>query len=130
MRRHGAEVFPLDVSYVHAGDLRLLFAQLAALGDFNAEMVISTPTAMHALHCKTGNIVLGDGRYVPNNLFIDNLRLPTVLIWDTMAELFATLGIPSLDPANSRSGVLADMRAQINDPLCFHYAFDQQHVDT
>ena len=131
MREHGAEVFPLDVSYVHAGDLYHLFNQLgSAFREFRAEMVVSTPTAMHALRCKTGNIVMGDGRYVQSNLFIDNLRLPTILIWDTMAELFATLGLPTLDPAASRSGVLADLRAQINDPLCFHCAFDQQHVDT
>jgi hypothetical protein len=130
LREHGAAVFPLDVSYVHTGDLSLLFRQLGPLNEFGPELVVSTPTAMHALHCKTGNIVLGDGRYVPNNLFIDGLRLPTILIWDTMAELFATLGVPSLDPTKSRRGVLADLAAQINDPLCFHCAFDQQHVDT
>lgn len=130
LRAHGAEVFPFDVSYAHAGDLGGMFRQMGPLLDFRPEMVVSTPTAMHALHCKTGNIVLGDGRYAPNNLFVDNLKLPTVLIWDTMAELFATLGVPTLDPARSRSGVLADLRAQINDPLCFHCAFDQEHVDT
>jgi len=130
LREQGAAVFPLDVSYVHSGNLGLLFSQLGPLNDFAPEVVVSTPTAMHALHCKTGNIVLGDGRYVPNNLFVDGLRLPTILIWDTMAELFATLGVPNLDPARSRRGVLDDLRAQINDPLIFHCAFDQQHVDT
>jgi hypothetical protein len=130
LRAHGAEVFPFDVSYVHAGDLGLMFRQVGALRDFRPEMVLSTPTAMHALHCKTGNIVLGDGRYVPSNLFVDNLKLPTILIWDTMAELFATLGIPNLDPDRSRRGVLADLSAQINDPLCFHCALDRQHVET
>jgi hypothetical protein len=130
LRAHGAEVFPFDVSYVHTGDIRLLFKQISELNAFRPEMVVSTPTAMHALHCKTGNIVLGDGRYVPNNLFIDNLKLPTILIWDTFTELFVTLGITTLDPARSRGGVLADMRAQINDPLYYHCAFDQQHVDT
>ena len=129
LRQHGAHVFPLDVSYVHAGNLALLFRQLNALNDFRPELVVSTPAAVHALHCKTGNIVGGDGRYVPNNLFIDNLRLPTVLIWDAMAEMFATLGTPTLDPERSRTGVLADLRAQINDPLCFHIVFDQEHVD-
>lgn len=135
LRRHGAEVFPLDVSYVHAsnpglgGNLGLLFRQLPALHDFRPEIVLSTPTATHALHCKTGNIVTGDGRYVPNNLFIDSMKLPTVLVWDAMGQLFTALGLPSLDPEKSRSGVLADLRAQINDPLCYHIAFDQEHVD-
>ena len=130
LREQGAAVFPFDVSYVHSGNLSLLFNQLGALNEFAPEMVVSIPTAMHALHCKTGSIVLGDGRYVPNNVFVDGLKLPTILIWDTMAELFATLGVPSLDPERSRRGVLDDLRAQINDPLVFHYAFDQQHVDT
>src|SRR5581483_8777929 len=129
LRRCGAEVFPFDVSYVHKGDLGMLFRQLGPLHAFRPEMVLATPMATHALHCKTGNIVAGDGRYVPNNLFIDSLKLPTVLIWDAMAQLFTALGVPSLDPARSRIGVLADLRAQINDPLCFHVAFDQEHVD-
>jgi hypothetical protein len=130
LRRYGAEVFPLDVSYAHSGNLMMLFEQMNALNDFGPEMAISTPYAVNALRCKTGNIVAGDGRYVPNNLFLDNLQLPTVLLWDTMAEMFATLGVPSLDPSKSRSGVLADMHAQMNNPLCFHCAIDQRHVDT
>jgi hypothetical protein len=130
LRENGAEVFPFDMSYVHDGDVAKLFRQLPPLTAFDPEMVVSMPTAMHAMRCKTGRVVLDDGRYVPNNLFIDNLKLPTILIWDTMAELFMALGVPMLDPAKSRSGVLADLRTQINDPLCFHCAFDQQHVDT
>ncbi len=130
MRRHGAEIFLFDVGYVHRGDLSMLFHQLGPLAEFRPDMVISTPTAMHVLRCKTGNIVLGDGRYVPDNLFVTNLRLPTIFIWDTMAEMFATLGVPYLDPQRSRSHVLDDLRVQINDPLCYHCAFDQQHVDT
>jgi hypothetical protein len=130
MRYHGAEVFPLDVGYFHNNNLTQLFRQLNELHGFNPEMVVSTPAAAHAMHCKTGNVVAGDGRYVPNNLFIDNLKLPTIFIWDTMADLFTALGVPSLDPERSRQGVLADLRDQLNDPLCFHCAFDQQHVDT
>jgi len=130
MRHYGAEVFPLDVGYFHNNNLTQLFSQLNALVDFHPEMVVSTPAAVHAMHCKTGNVVAGDGRYAPNNLFIDNLKLPTVFIWDTMADLFTALGVPSVDPERSRRGVLADLRDQLNDPLCFHCAFDQQHVDT
>jgi Glycosyl transferases group 1 len=129
MRHHGAEVFPLDVGYFHNNNLTLLFSQLDALREFRPEMVVSTPAAVHAMHCKTGNVVAGDDRYAPNNLFIDNLKLPTIFIWDTMADLFTALGVPRVDPDRSRQGVLADLRDQLNNPLCFHCAFDQQHVD-
>ncbi len=129
LRAQGAEVMPFDTSYAYKGDLSLMFPQIQALHDFKPEVVVSSG-ALQALHCRTGQVVMGDGRYVPNNVFVDNMQLPTVLIWDGIAEVFAMLGAPSLDPRASRSGVLAALRDQINNPLYFHCLLDSNHLDT
>ncbi len=130
MRACGAEVFPFDVGYSASADLGSLAKQIAQLSQFKPEVVVSTPGIPQVLRCRTGTFIGQDGWYVPNNLFVDNLGLPTIMMWDTMAYLFNSLRRVSLDPAESRSGVLAVAREQINHPLYFHCLFDQQHIDT
>src|SRR5579862_2962168 len=118
LRDCGAEVFPFETSYAYKGDLTAMFPQIAALHEFRPDLVISNG-ALQALNCRTGQVVMADGRYAPNNLFVDNLRLPTIVVWDGIAEVFASLGQPGLDPSTSRSGLLEAMRDQINNPLYF-----------
>ena len=129
LRACGAEVFPFDVTYSETGDARALFAQVKALGDFKPQLVISTAGLTQVLRCRTGRLTMADGWFVPNNLFVDNLGLPTILLWDTMIEPVASLRAGSLVLGESRSGVLERARDQINSPLYFHLAYDQQHVD-
>jgi hypothetical protein len=129
LRARGAEVFPFDMSYVYTGNLVQLFAQMPRLGEFRPDLVVSNG-AVHALHCRTGSVVMANGRYVPNNLFVDNMKLPTVLIWDGIAEVFGTLGLPNLDPELSRDGIIEALRDQINNPLFFHCFLDADHVTT
>lgn len=128
LRACGAEVFPFDASYAYQGNLTRLFPQVGKLHDFKPDLVISNG-ALQALHCRTGQVVMGDGRYVPNNLFVDNMRLPTLLVWDGIAEAFATLGQPGLDPKTSRAGVRAALSDQINNPLYYHCLLDREHLE-
>jgi hypothetical protein len=74
--------------------------------------------------------MMPNGRFLPNNLFVDNMKLPTIVVWDGIAEVFATLGNPSFDPARSIDGTLAALRDQINNPLFFHCFLDQDHITT
>ena len=129
MRACGAEVFPFDVGYSARGDMPALYQQIGRLSEFKPEVVVSTPNVTQVLRCRSGNLISRDGWYVPNNLFVDNLGIPTIMIWDTMAYFFNSLRVVSLDPRESRDGVLAALRDQINHPLYFHCALDQQHVD-
>lgn len=129
LRACGAEVFPVDVTYSARGDLGALYDQIRRLAEFKPEVAISTPNVTQILRCRTGNFTGRDGWYVPNNLFVDNLRIPTIMIWDTPAYFFNSLRAVSLDPKESRAGVLAVLRDQINNPLYFHCALDQHHVD-
>jgi hypothetical protein len=125
----GAEVFPFDVSYSQTGDSRALFAQVTALAAFKPQLVVTTAGPTQVFRCRTGRITMADGWFVPNNLFVDNLGLPTILLWDTMMEMVAGLRAGSLVVGESRAGVLERARDQINNPLYFHLAFDQQHVN-
>jgi len=129
MRALGAEVFPFDVGYSATGDMSALYRQVSQLAEFKPEVVVSTPGVMQVLRCRTGNLVARDGWYVPNNLFVDNLGLPTIMMWDTMAVFFNAMRVVSLDPKESRAGMLVALREQINHPLYYHCPVDQQHVD-
>jgi hypothetical protein len=61
---------------------------------------------------------------------VDNFNFPTVMMWNIMADFFAQLGVVTLDPMPSRPAMLEALRDQINNPLYFNCALDQQHVDT
>ncbi len=131
LRAHGAEVFPFDVTYSQTGDTRALFSQIGALGGFRPQIALSTGGGgpQQLLRCRTGRITMTDGWYVPNNLFVDHLHLPTILMWDSMVEFVTTLRAGSLVLADSPTGVIARARDQIASPLYYHMAFDQQNVD-
>lgn len=129
LRACGAEVFPFDVTYSQTGDARALFGQIRALVDFKPQLVVTTGGPTQVFRCRTGRITMPDGWFVPNNLFVDHLGLPTILLWDTMIEMVSGLRASSLVLGESHSGVLARARDQINSPLFYHLALDQDHVD-
>jgi len=129
LRACGAEVFPFDVAYSQTGDSRALFAQVRALSAFKPELVLGTGGPTQVFRCRTGRITMADGWFVPNNLFVDHLGLPTIVTWDTMLEMVTALRDASLVLSQSLLGVIERTRDLINNPLFFHVSSDQQHVD-
>jgi hypothetical protein len=128
LRACGAEVYPFDVTYSHTGDVQAFFDQVTPLAAFKPQLVVGTGSPGQVLRCKTGRITLPDGWFTPNNLFVDHLGLPTILLWDTLIDLI-TIRADSLVLAESQGGLLARVRDQLDNPLYYHVSLDQQHLD-
>jgi len=128
MRAKGAVVLPVDTAWAYAGDLRSGLRCVAEIADFKPDLALPLPSATHGLIYRFG-LIDAQGWASPNNLFVDQLGLPTILMWDGVIEMFAQLRVPTFEPGASVPGMLARLRDQLKSPLYYHYAFDRGNVE-
>jgi hypothetical protein len=128
MRAKGAVVLPVDTGWAYAGDLQSGFKCLAEIAAFKPDLVLPLPTATHGLIYRFGQVD-AQGWASPNNLFVDQMGLPTILMWDGVIEMFVQMRVPTFEPDASVPGMLARLRDQLKSPLYYHYAFDAGNVE-
>jgi hypothetical protein len=122
LRALGAEVVGLDVAAFNCRNERYIGDAIAKLRAFRPDVALALPNALYSLLCMTPK---------QENVFIDILQIPTLLLWDhgllqLPKQILAPL--PST-PAEASAGAIRRLRKILNHPLYFHYSPDRGHID-
>lgn len=125
LRRIGADVLAIPIEPFASGRLEDAKETLDTIERFGPDLAIGLHDAGYALLCG-----VRPGPAEPlENVFVDRLGLPTVLLWDHALLQFAPLLLGALPdrPDDSRPGCLALFRDRLSHPLYLHVARDSGH---
>jgi glycosyl transferase family 1 len=129
LRALGASIYELSTEAVYRNDKAALARQIAEIHVFAPDAVIGTPHAGYAL--QGGMIAEPDsGGGTSRNLFLDLLKVPTILYWDHVLTQAARYLIPSWPggPQESVPDVAARLKHLLMHPLAVHFFPDSGHV--
>ena len=129
LRALGASVYEFATEAIYWNDRASLDRQIQDIRAFAPDAVIGTQHAGYALQ---GAMVSDpDGLQIaPRNLFLDVLRVPTVLFWDhvlTQAARYTIQRWPK-DPQDSAPGTVSRLKRLLQHPLALHFFPDSGHV--
>lgn len=121
-RRLGACVLPVDTAGFVVQNPEHIRNTLASLRSFKPDVALSTPNAGYALLCKTAE---------DRNVFVDELEIPSIMLWDHGLLQFPKLCLDPLPsvPAEAAGGAIERMRTLLDRPLYRHYSPDRGHID-
>ena len=122
MRSLGADVFEVDVYAFALGNKFRIDETVAALRSFRPDVAVALPNSGYVLNCVTP---------AGENVFVDVLQVPTVMLWDHGLLQFPKLLLNPLphDPQEGRLGSVKKLRRVLNHPLYFHYSPDRGHIE-
>lgn len=121
LRELGATVFDLDVAGFTCRNETYIQEVLRLLKSFRPDVALALPNALYSLLCTTPE---------QENVFVDILQIPTVLLWDHgLLQLPRQILQPlPATPAEACEGSIRRLRKVLNHPLYFHYSPDRGHI--
>jgi Glycosyl transferases group 1 len=122
LRMLGAEVMALDVAAFNCRNEAYTKDIIASLKTFRPNLAMALPNALYSLLCVTPK---------QENIFIDILQIPTLLLWDHgLLQLPRQILVPlPSTPAEASKGAIRRLRKILNHPLYHHYSPDRGHID-
>ena len=121
LRDLGATVFDLDTGGFIVRNELYIDGAVEALKSFRPDVAVSLPNAGYALLCTTLD---------QNNVFLDVLQIPTVMLWDHGLFQFPKLALEPLPKtaAEGTDGAIGRLRKMLDHPLYIHYSPDRGHI--
>ena len=121
LRDLGASVFELEVASLISENDLYLKDLIQSLRSFRADVALSLPNALYVLLCKTAN---------RENILVDVLRIPTLMLWDHgLLQLpQQILGPLPPVPEGASFGCIRRLKKVLNNPLFVHYSPDRGHI--
>jgi hypothetical protein len=122
LRIQGAEVVALDVAAFNCRNEAYAKDVIASLQTFRPDLALALPNALYSLLCVTPK---------QENIFIDILQIPTLLLWDHgLLQLPKQILMPlPSTPEEAFTGAVRRLRKILNHPLYRHYSPDRGHID-
>jgi hypothetical protein len=121
LRDLGATVFDLDTGGFIVHNELYIDGAVEALKSFRPDVAVSLPNAGYALLCTTLD---------QNNVFLDVLQIPTVMLWDHGLFQFPKLALEPLPKtaAEGTDGAIGRLRKMLDHALYIHYSPDRGHI--
>jgi hypothetical protein len=122
LRAQGAEVMVLDVAAFNCRNEVYVKDIISSLKTFRPDLALALPNALYSLLCVTPK---------QENVFIDILQIPTLLLWDHgLLQLPRQILMPlPSTPEEASAGAVRRLRKILNHPLYRHYSPDRGHID-